>query len=126
MKRLHAVWILALAVAGICAFGIGSTFRTSAAITRQIEQVVQEIKNGDLSQAHAHSQAAGQQWENSHRILCLFLSHKELETISRKFRTLPEMLAQGDAEQALLQCRELSVWMEQLKTSELPLLENIL
>ena len=126
MKRLHAVWILALAAAGICWFGISGTYRTSTVMSAHIEQVVQEIKNGDLSQAYAYSQTAERQWEKSHQILCMFLSHRELETVSREFHRLPVLLEQGKTSQALLQCAELSSFMEQYKTSELPLIENIL
>ena len=126
MKRLHAVWILALAAAGICWFGIRGTYRTSTVMGEQIGQVAQEIKNGDLSQAYAHSQMAERQWKESHRILCIFLSHRELETVSREFHRLPVLLEQGETAQALVQCAELSNFMEQYKTSELPLIENIL
>ncbi len=126
MKRLHAVWIIALLAAGVCALGLWSAIHTTGSMTARIEQVAQEIKNGDIPNAYAHSRETAQQWEEYHRMLCMFLSHKELENIGREFAKLPAMLSEGEPAQATLQCVQLLSYMKQLHTSEFPLVENIL
>ena len=126
MRRLHAVWIILLIIAVICALGFWSTCRTTSTMTMQLEQVAQEIKTGDLPQAYAHSRQAEQDWKQGHRVLCMFLGHELLESIDRKFAALPVMISYGEQAQAAMQCVELLGYMDQLRTAEIPRIENIL
>lgn len=126
MNRLHAVWIIAVLAAGVCTFGLWTSADTEQTISGQIEQVAAEIKNGDIPKAYAYSCKAVQQWQGYHRVLCLFLSHKELDNIGREFEKLPAMLSEGETTQASLQCVQLLSYIHQLRTSEVPLVENIL
>lgn len=126
MKRLWIVFALVLACAGLCGWGWAETIQYTDALSDQLAQAQKAANDGDEANAYQLSQQANADWQHAHNVLCTFLPHARLETISQTLALLPELARHGAREQFTSECARGIVQVQNLKEGEVPALQNIL
>lgn len=125
MKRLWASAIILVLVVVACIFGSNKTKQISKDMTQTIASAKNAANGGDMNTALKLSEKAITDWQDSHRILCMYMPHDRLESIDQTLSALPMLSYYGTTDQFTADCDRSITQIKYLNESELANLENI-
>ncbi len=95
MKRLFIALALSVALAALIGSGIYFTNDRLTALQQQLDQIY-TIAQTDLAHAAPLCAQATQEWEESQKILCMYLSEQDLDQIGMQIARLEPLALGGD------------------------------
>lgn len=125
MKRMWAVLILLVLMLAACGFGISHTRKVTSEMTQTVSSAKQAQERGDTAAAYRLSKKAVTDWQNAHRVLCVFMVHSQLAELDQTLSVLPELCRNGAEDSFLSECDRGLMLISSLNESEIPNVENI-
>ncbi len=126
MYRLYG----ALVVLAIVAILSGSSFwvNTSAAaqVTGHLQEAYHSAETGDSHISAQHIRQAADMLQEYRQILCLFVSHRTIDSIEQTVAQAEICLRQKEIQPFLLYCRSAMDMTEDFSRLEYPYLHNII
>lgn len=126
MKRVITAVVLLLVVVAAC-FGsyryitnATNAVRGALAITRQ------SVEAGDFTAARADMERSYALWREHYGRLSTLVRHNEIDDTERLFQRARQALDNGDADESLLQLRDLRALLAHLPEMERPVLSNLI
>ena len=126
MKRVWAALVLFAAAIALCAAGWGQTVRHTNRVCAVLSQAQACAARADAAGARAQSEQALAAWQRAHDVLCTFLPHARLESVSQTLAALPALAQSGGLGQFSGECARGISQLQALQQEEAPHLQNIL
>ncbi|MCH3971903.1 MAG: DUF4363 family protein [Oscillospiraceae bacterium] len=126
MKRMAIAAAIFITAIFLCFAGSHTTKVLTESLAGTLDKAQQAAQANDAKSAYAFSSKACSDWQKSHQILCTFQPHSRLEAIDQTLATLPDLSRCDNLGQFESECARGKTLAENLRESELPLLQNIL
>jgi len=126
MKRIWVSIIILILLISVCSLGAQASQTHTDHILSTITALKDTAESGEEERAVSMSVALIDEWEESHRVLCMYMSHNRLEAIDDTIAALPSLLRGGERAQFTAECERAAAQIRQLTVTEQFSLENIL
>lgn len=126
MKRLIAAAILLAAVIGICIAGNRAVTSVQREATRLLEGCEEAIRAEDFDSARAEIDGLTDYWRSKRTLLAAFVNHKRYEEAEAAMLRIGEQLENESRDDALPECAEVRMMLEEIAAEQKLRFSNIL
>lgn len=106
-KKLIAILILVVALAGIVTWEQVYTDNSISSMLEEISTLSTEIENKDLESSKVQAQKIIDKWEKKEAVICLFVDFRDIEQIGKQADLVLSHLENEDFELAKVECNTL-------------------
>ncbi len=106
-KKLIAILILVVALAGIVTWEQVYTDNSISSMLEEISTLSMEIENKDLESSKVQAQKIIDKWEKKEAVICLFVDFRDIEQIGKQADLVLSHLENEDFELAKVECNTL-------------------
>ena len=106
-KKLIAILILVVALAGIVTWEQVYTDNSISSMLGEISTLSTEIENKDLESSKVQAQKIIDKWEKEEAVICLFVDFRDIEQIGKQADLVLSHLENEDFELAKVECNTL-------------------
>ena len=106
-KKLIAILILVVALAGIVTWEQFYTDNSISSMLEEISTLSTEIENKDLESSKVQAQKIIDKWEKEEAVICLFVDFRDIEQIGKQADLVLSHLENEDFELAKVECNTL-------------------
>ena len=126
MKRIWASILILILLVAVCIAGAQVSHTRTDPILSTIADIQETVREGDDARALSMSLMLIDMWEESHHVLCMYMSHSRLEAVDDTLAALPALIRGGETAQFSAECDRAAAQIRQLIVTEEISIENIL
>ncbi|MDR3767157.1 MAG: DUF4363 family protein [Butyricicoccus sp.] len=126
MKRVITAVVLLVLVVAAC-FGSYRYITNATTVVRDALAVTQQsVESGDFSAARVDMERSYALWRKHYNRLSTLVRHNEIDDTERLFQRARQALDNSDADESLLQLRDLRALLAHLPEMERPVYSNLI
>ena len=125
MKRMTVCVIILLFLISISVAGILHIKHCTQYISAEIDNILDDMRNGNNEDALKKAEAAKKYWEDNTVFSFIYLSQNKLIEVNSSFSKIIG-LAKENSDEVIAECLSLKTYIHLLYKTELPSIENIL
>ena len=125
MKRVVLAYVLLIGMVGLSSWGLYVLGDCRSEMTKEIDGLLSASCSEDDSYCAERARLLTTKWIDTHRTLCRYVRHAQLDQVTLAMARLEPLAAYGEKGEFTAELMRCRILLDDIWDSELPLLRNI-